>query len=170
MARRFRGESVNKVDAKGRVSIPAPFRRVLEEGDPDWTAGLSPHLVLIHGRNDMQCLEGYTIRGMEELDDMISAMPKFDEDREYLEIVLNTNSSYAQVDETGRIVLSAKLREVVGVTEDALFAGLGEKFQIWHPDMFAAHKVEVMRRCREEAGRDPFSRLDQLRPARGGAQ
>jgi DNA-binding transcriptional regulator/RsmH inhibitor MraZ len=67
-------------------------------------------------------------------------------------------------------VLSAKLREVVGVTEDALFAGLGEKFQIWHPDMFAAHKVEVMRRCREEAGRDPFSRLDQLRPVRGGVQ
>ena len=35
MARRFRGESVHKVDAKGHVSIPAPFRRVLEEGDPN---------------------------------------------------------------------------------------------------------------------------------------
>ncbi|MCK4861351.1 MAG: cell division/cell wall cluster transcriptional repressor MraZ, partial [Rhodobacteraceae bacterium] len=32
MARRFRGKSVHKVDAKGRVSIPASFRRVLEEG------------------------------------------------------------------------------------------------------------------------------------------
>ena len=35
MKRRFRGESVNKVDAKGRVSVPAAFRRALEEGDPD---------------------------------------------------------------------------------------------------------------------------------------
>ena len=35
MARRFRGESVHKVDNKGRVSIPAPFRRILEEGDPE---------------------------------------------------------------------------------------------------------------------------------------
>ena len=39
-ARRFRGESVHKVDAKGRVSIPAAFRRVLEDGDPDWTVVL----------------------------------------------------------------------------------------------------------------------------------
>ena len=36
--RRFRGEAENKVDAKGRISIPAPFRRILEEGAPDWSS------------------------------------------------------------------------------------------------------------------------------------
>ena len=46
MARRFRGEIVQKVDGKGRVSIPAAFRRVLEQGDPEWTEGLRPELVL----------------------------------------------------------------------------------------------------------------------------
>lgn len=168
MARRFRGESTHKVDAKGRVSIPAPFRRVLEEGDPDWTDGLNPNLVMIHGRNDMPCLECYSIAGMEELDEMISAMPKFDEDREYLELVLNTNSSYAQVDETGRIVLTARLREFIGVTDEAVFAGLGEKFQIWRPEAFAEHKAGVMRRRKEDAGRDPFARLDATRTPRGG--
>ena len=41
--RRFRGEAENKVDNKGRVSIPAAFRRILEEGDPDWSSGLHPN-------------------------------------------------------------------------------------------------------------------------------
>ena len=50
MKGRFRGESVHKVDQKGRVSVPASFRRVIEEGDPDWGAGVNPvsytHLTL----------------------------------------------------------------------------------------------------------------------------
>ena len=47
--RRFRGEGHHKVDGKGRVSIPASFRRVLESGDPDWTDGLNPNLVIVYG-------------------------------------------------------------------------------------------------------------------------
>ena len=42
MVRRFRGEGLNKVDSKGRVSIPALFRRVIEVCDPAWTDGLNP--------------------------------------------------------------------------------------------------------------------------------
>lgn len=170
MARRFRGESVHKVDAKGRVSIPAPFRRVLEEGDPDWTEGLHPNLVMIHGRDEMKCLECYSIAGMEELDDLVSNLPRFDEDRQYLEIVLSNNSSYAQVDENGRIVLSAKLRELIGATDEVVFSGLGEKFQIWRPATFAEHKAAILRRRKEAPDRDPFVRLDAGRPPRGAAQ
>lgn len=170
MARRFRGESVHKVDAKGRVSIPAPFRRVLEEGDPDWTEGLHPNLVMIHGRDELRCLECYTITGMEELDEMVSNLPRFDEDREYLELVLNSNSSYAQVDENGRIVLGAKLRELIGATDEVVFSGQGEKFQIWQPETFADHKSGVLRRRKEESGRDPFARLDAGRARRGDGQ
>ena len=46
MTRRFRGESLHKVDIKGRVSVPAAFRRVLEEGDPDFTGGSFPNFVI----------------------------------------------------------------------------------------------------------------------------
>ena len=50
MSRRFRGESIHKVDGKGRVSIPAAFRRVLEEHDPDYALGLNPNLIIISAK------------------------------------------------------------------------------------------------------------------------
>ena len=49
VARRFRGEGLQKVDAKGRVSIPALFRRVIEACDPNWCDGLPPELVIVYG-------------------------------------------------------------------------------------------------------------------------
>ena len=121
MLRRFRGESVHKVDQKGRVSVPAPFRRVLEEGDPDWTAGLVPNLVLIYGMPSGNCLEGYTIEGAARLDEKVSRLPQYSPQRRYLERIINTQSTYAQIDENGRIVLPQRLRDMFGLdTEGTL--------------------------------------------------
>lgn len=142
MARRFRGKSVHKVDTKGRVSIPAPFRRVLEEGDPDWRSGESPQLVIVHGSSDGQCLEGYSLKSMDEIDDLIEALPHFSPEREYLETILGTESDYASVDENGRMVLSKALRDRIFVDKEAVFVGKGNRFQIWEP---AAYEAELAR-------------------------
>jgi MraZ protein len=50
-----------------------------------------------------------------------------------LERFINTQSTYMQLDETGRIVLSHRLKEKIGIGDEAIFAGMGEKFQIWEP-------------------------------------
>ena len=164
MARRFRGESVHKVDGKGRVSIPAPFRRVLEEGDPDWVAGAQPNLVLVYGLPGSRCLEGYSIRSIEEVDDMVSALPRFSRERQALERVLNTQSVYGQVDDNGRMVLPAKLRQMIGITGEAVFAGMGDKFQIWEPTAFDDDMAQIgewLDGQPEDNG--PFSLLDKAR-------
>ena len=133
MIRRFRGESVHKVDGKGRVSVPASFRRVLEEGDPDWTEGLNPTFVLVYGSPSGRCLDGYTVEGIAKIDDKISRLPTFSPERKALERWLNTQSVYVQVDENGRMVLPARLREQIGLGDEATFAGMGDRFQIWAP-------------------------------------
>ena len=74
MRRRFRGESVHPVDQKGRGSVPAPFRRVLEEGDPDWVEKANPNFVLIYGMPSGHCLEGYTIEGAAKLDQKVAKL------------------------------------------------------------------------------------------------
>lgn len=134
--RRFRGEAENKVDGKGRVSIPAPFRRVLEEGDPDWSNGSNPNFVLVYGRRNNKCLEGYSLKSMSDVDELVSRLPRYSKEREILERLLNSQSIYAQVDENGRIVLPPKLRQIAKITSKATFVGMGEKFQIWEPDNY----------------------------------
>ncbi|MHA3913796.1 division/cell wall cluster transcriptional repressor MraZ [Halovulum sp. GXIMD14793] len=157
MARRFRSESVHKVDSKGRVSIPAAFRRVLEEGDPDFVSGGQATLILMYGRKAGVCLEGYSVTGIEKIDDMIDDLPPFSPEREALERMLNSQSIQTQVDESGRIVLPAKLRDMIGVKGEAMFAGMGDKFQIWEPDAYA----EDMARLKDglSGERDPFALL-----------
>jgi MraZ protein len=141
VARRFRGESTHKVDGKGRVSIPAPFRRVLEEGDPDWKDGLQPQLVIVYGRhsNTKKCLLGFSVEGIAKLEEQIDGLP-FGEERERIERQLLTKSTYAAVDHTGRIVLTQKLREMLGIEDEAVFAGVGERFEIWEPAAYEAHE------------------------------
>ena len=134
--RRFRGEAENKVDAKGRISIPAPFRRILEEGDPDWSSGLNPNLVIVYGRRNRKCLECYSLRSIEIVDNLISNLPRYSNEREILERLLNSQSVQVQLDENGRIILPLKLRKLVDIESTAMFVGMGEKFQIWHPDNY----------------------------------
>ena len=134
--RRFRGESLHKVDNKGRVSIPAQFRRVLEEGDPDFKSGTNPSCVLVHSQKGKKCLEGYSISSINEVDDLVSSLPRYSRAREILERMLNAQSSYAQIDDNGRLVLSQKLRALINVSVEAIFIGMGDKFQIWEPKSY----------------------------------
>jgi MraZ protein len=163
LARRFRGESVHKVDQKGRVSVPASFRRVLEEGDPDWAPGLNPSLIIIYGRRNKRCLEGYSIGAMEEVENEIGALPRFSREREILERMLSTKSIQAQLDENGRIVLSAKLREMTGIEEEAVFAGMMDKFRIWAPDAYAADEHSDETWMDEQGIHDAYALLDRLK-------
>ena len=134
--RRFRGEAENKVDTKGRVSIPAAFRRILEEGDPDWSSGLNPNLVIVYGRKNIKCLEGYSLGSIEIVDNLVSNLPRYSKEREILERLLNSQSVYIQLDENGRIILPSKLRKLVDIKNAAIFVGMGEKFQIWNPSNY----------------------------------
>ena len=141
MARRFRGESHHKVDAKGRVSIPASFRRVLEQSDPNWRDGDNPELVIVYGDHRRQYLECYTIEAIEEVDAKIDALPRGSMERKMLQRLFHGQSFPTNVDETGRLVLPAKLRQKIELDKEAFFIAAGDTFQIWKPETY--EKVEA---------------------------
>lgn len=160
MARRFRGSEEVKVDAKGRVSIPAKFRRVFEGSDPDWQAGKRPQLVIVHGTRDWNWLQLFTIEAMEEIEDGIAAMPRGSATRNLLANIYHGHAEEAEIDGDGRLVLPQKLREKIGLSDSAFFISAGDSLKLWEPSVYA----EEERRLEElvpdfEPGADPLSLL-----------
>jgi MraZ protein len=139
----FYGEHTLKVDGKGRVSIPAEFRRVLESGDPAWTEGLRPRVRIVHGDPRRKFLECYTIASFQRVEAGIRALPPGTSARLLLEQFMITGSDTCEVDNDGRIVLNQRLRDRIALPEkggDAIFAGTLETFKIWMPDDYAADR------------------------------
>ncbi|MCU9849614.1 division/cell wall cluster transcriptional repressor MraZ [Defluviimonas sp. WL0024] len=136
MARRFRGSDTYKVDAKGRVSIPAPFRRVIEASDPDWKEGLRPNIVIVYGDAGQDWLEVYTMKAIEEIDEQIEDMQRGSPQRLWLEELMHGQSIEAQIDDDGRLTLPQKLREKIGLTSEAFFISAGDYFKIWKPETY----------------------------------
>jgi len=141
LSRRFRGEYTFKVDAKGRVSIPALFRRVLEAGDPDYTEGLRPQLVIVYGDADQPYLEAYTIAEIERLEAKIERLPNSPLKRKLVRMV-TSRSHHTEVDPDGRLVLPARQRDKIGLDKEAFFVGTSGTFQIWNPDTYDRHIAE----------------------------
>ncbi len=162
MARRFRGESHHKVDGKGRVSIPALFRRVLEAGDPDWTDGLRPQLVIVYGDHRRKFLECFTIEAIDEVDAKIDALPRGSMERRMLERLIHGQSHPTEVDGDGRLTLPQKLREKIGLDGEAFFIASGDTFQIWRPETYEAEELARTEAWLDELPDDfdPMSLLD----------
>lgn len=141
MARRFRGESHHKVDGKGRVSIPALFRRVIELGDPNYIEGLTPELVIVYGDHRRNYLECYTIQAINELDLKIDALPRGSMERRMLQRLFHGQSFPTMVDDTGRLVLPLKLRKKINLETEAFFIAAGDTFQIWKTETYEAEEL-----------------------------
>lgn len=138
MDQRFIGEDLFKVDSKGRVSIPASFRRVLASGDPEWSEGNNPRVAVVYGGESRNYLECFTIEALNRIHAKIERMPRASKKRRALQRLYSTHALLTAVDETGRMVLPAKLRKKNDIAGEAFFAGTGEAFEIWKPETYDA--------------------------------
>ncbi len=170
MGRRFRGESQHKVDSKGRVSIPASFRRVLEAGDPNWKSGDTPELVIVYGDHRRSYLECYTMEAIDEVDAKIDAMPRGSMPRKMLQRMFHGQSFPTTVDETGRLVLPVKLRNKIGLEDEAFFIAAGDTFQIWNPTTYETEELAKAEAWLDELPDDfdPLVYLDGTAPDNAG--
>ncbi len=135
----FASRIESKVDQRGRVAIPAPFRAVLAQEGAD-EIHCYPHL-------DYDAIEAGGSRLVEEIKGIVGRHPAGSQERESLEIVYFGECEKLKVDPDGRTVLPKRLRDHAGIRETAVFVGLGNKFQIWEPEAYNKFRE----RAREQA-------------------
>lgn len=144
----FSGTITQRVDGKGRVSIPADFRRVLEAGDPDFSPETRRvRMRVVYGDPTRKCLDIYTISAFEKLMKRVALLPEGSDEREILELFFVSGSEVAEVDADGRTILAQRLRDHLGMSRDgseAVFAGALDLFRIWTPEEFEAERARKL--------------------------
>ncbi len=131
----FLSTYTNKVDKKGRVSVPAPFRTALAEQ-------ISQGIVLFCS-NQYSCLEGFDWAKMDEIGDRMDHYDLFSDDQDDLATTIFGESVQLFFDGEGRVTLPLDMMEASHIVDRATFVGLGRKFQIWQPEMFDHRKTQA---------------------------
>ena len=137
---RFVSNYTLRLDAKGRVSIPAPFRAVLAR---DGFEGIYCYPTL--GRPALDA-GGHAL--MAEIETLIAGFAPYSEEREQLAAALYGTSEVLKLDAEGRVTLPETLKAHAGIVDAVTFAGLGHKFQIWEPERFRAELAEATAKVR----------------------
>ncbi len=132
---RFLSTISSRLDGKGRVSIPAPFRAVLEA---DQYPGLFVHPAL-----EVPALEAGGHRLLTEIDGLIGRYPPYSEARDLIATALLGAAEVLKPDPEGRVMLPERFKLHAGITAEVVFVGLGDRFRIWEPNRFSAHLAEA---------------------------
>jgi MraZ protein len=130
----FFGTHQNKLDAKGRVSVPAPFRIVLKKMSH---AGEGAAVATMYLRPSHQnpCIEGWSELGFEALSaPLAEGYNQFSQEHEDFVLALFGNACVVETDKEGRIMLPANLVAHAGITDNVAFIGARNNFQIWEPE------------------------------------
>lgn len=130
----------NRIDGKGRVSIPAPFRAVLAHDGGD-DIFVYPHL-------DRPALEAGGARLVGKIKGILDGFAIDAPERDEIATAYFGESEKLKVDPDGRAVLPKRLRDHAGIADVCVFVGLGDKFQIWAPDTYEAFRIEARERAR----------------------
>jgi MraZ protein len=140
----FVATTINGIDAKGRVSVPADFRAtVTGQGFAGVYIWRSPHGAY---------LEGGGLRLLEDYADAIDEMDPYDPARTAHERVIFGGAKGLMFDSTGRVTLPKDLIDHAGLTKQAVFIGMGQRFEVWDPAAHGDAADEALALARENRG------------------
>lgn len=128
----FLSTTINRIDSKGRVSIPGPFRAALCEQS---FAGVVLMKSPLHA-----ALEGFAPSMMDEIAARLDRFPLFSADQDDMAAATMAEAVALHFDSEGRVVLPGELAAYANLKNEIAFVGLGRKFQMWEPKAWAKRR------------------------------
>jgi len=129
----------NKLDKKGRVSVPASYRSYL--------SNLGYNGIICFPSFNNQSIESWPQERIEKISNSIDSLNPFEEKRDFFATSILSESLSLQFDSEGRISLSSKLLKHAKIKSSMLFVGQGKTFQIWEPTAFEKFKVNARKKA-----------------------
>jgi len=144
----FLGTYLNKLDSKGRVSVPAQFRTALRTASSGAEALVGVPIILRQS-HQYPCIEGWSQKGFESLAAPLYDYEQFSQEHDDFAMAIYSDAFQMETDKEGRIVLPAELAAHADLTESVCFIGLGRNFQIWEPVAANRRRAEARERARD---------------------
>ena len=138
------GRYVNKLDKKGRISVPKPFRDIFAHEN---FSGVYVYPSIRFNAIEA-CGESYFRELTQRLDD---SLEKFSPEQDDLLIAILDNAHALPFDPEGRIVVPTELLTMASVSEEARFVGRVDYFQIWDPKTHEEHRNHGLSQARARA-------------------
>jgi|TARA_B110000211_G_scaffold68682_1_gene79321 MraZ protein len=129
----------NKLDKKGRVSVPASFRSHL--------SSIGYNGFVAYPSFNHEALEACSEDRIEKLSNTIDSLNPFEEKRDYFATSVLSESLSLQFDSEGRVLITDKLLDHAKIKNSILFVGLGKTFQIWDPKSFEKFKIVARKKA-----------------------
>jgi MraZ protein len=134
----------NKIDAKGRVSVPASFRAAL--------AGQTFQGIVAFRSLTLAAVEGFGMDRMEKLSLHMDRLDLFSQDQDDWAASIFADAQHLAFDSEGRVTLTEELKVHARLGQNVAFVGRGPTFQLWNPDDFRIYQDEARLRLRERKG------------------
>ena len=129
----------NKLDKKGRVSVPSSFRSYL--------SNLGYNGIICYPSFNNQSIEAWPQERIEKISSAIDTLNPFEDKRDFFATSILSESINLQFDGEGRILLTSKLLKHAKIKNSMVFVGQGKTFQIWEPTIFEKFKVNARKKA-----------------------
>ncbi|CDG18726.1 division/cell wall cluster transcriptional repressor MraZ [Xenorhabdus doucetiae] len=149
----FRGATLVNLDSKGRLTVPARYREMLNEE----STGQMVCTIDLH----QPCLLLYTLPEWEIIEEKLSRLSSMNPAERRVQRLLLGHASECQMDNAGRLLLASTLRQHAGLTKEVMLVGQFNKFELWDEQVWyqqVQHDIAA-----EQSTQEPLSaRLQDL--------